>query len=619
MRYILTFIFLICFGIANSTVFYISPSGNNGNAGTIGSPWLTLTYAVAHVSSGDIVHVNAGTYLEAGQVFVGTGISIEGDGVTSILTTSLTASFNGFIAMLSAEGTNGSQHISNVKIDGRSLATPRGIDIEGRSNVSVHDCTISNFKEEGIIFNGAASFTSLPPGIYATGNTFHDNVLTNCSQFSGFGTGCLGVGGQLGMLIYNNTITQLLRSGSFIGWPIKYYNEGWNNGMKIYNNTITKAPFDGNGFDFAIELFNQSGMEIYGNIIQGTLDFNFQTKGSYAYSIYIHDNTVAQPTFNPHTEDGVIIEYGIEGLWVKNNIFRNLSTGVIFYTRQDATIKDIEIEANLFANFGQSSIGGSVGAFIGGFGVGADRYTIDIFHVYNNTFAGLSSNPPGSGIGLGDCNTGFIRNVDIRNNSFQYIVNDVFKVGGSITPTIFNFSYNNTKNITYNSSPTYSNIPTSYTSSPNFSFTPIFVNTIDYALAVGSPFIGAGQNVGYGLDLGYKQFNSVINPIANAGVDQTITLPTNSVTMAGSGTAGTYSIVSHVWTQVSGTTAIITTPTSYTTTITGLGTADTYTFRLIVTDSMGNTDHDDMIVTVTGSQLNKQYLISTKKFVNATQ
>ena len=233
MRYILTTIFLICFGIANAVTVYISTTGNNANAGTIGSPWRTLTYASTHTSSGDIIHVVVGTYLEAGAVAIPVGVSIEGDGVTSVLTSSLTASFTGFIQMTSAEGTNGNQHISNVKIDGRSLATPRGVDINGRSNISIYNCTIVDFKEEGVIFNGRASFDTLPPTIYATGNSFHDNILTNCSMFQGFGRGCLSIGGQIGMLIYNNTITQNLRTPpDQIGWPIKYYSEGYLRGGK---------------------------------------------------------------------------------------------------------------------------------------------------------------------------------------------------------------------------------------------------------------------------------------------------------------------------------------------------------------------------------------------------
>lgn len=87
-------------------------------------------------------------------------------------------------------------------------------------------------------------------------------------------------------------------------------------------------------------------------------------------------------------------------------------------------------------------------------------------------------------------------------------------------------------------------------------------------------------------------------PVSNAGPNQTITLPTSSVTMAGSGTDN-IGISSYLWSKVGGpNTFTITTPSSATTTITGLTTAGTYTFRLTVTDGSGLTNADDMTVTV---------------------
>jgi hypothetical protein len=86
-------------------------------------------------------------------------------------------------------------------------------------------------------------------------------------------------------------------------------------------------------------------------------------------------------------------------------------------------------------------------------------------------------------------------------------------------------------------------------------------------------------------------------PTANAGADQTITLPANSVTLNGSGTDPDGSISSYSWTKVSGGAATITSPSSASTTITGLA-AGPYTFRLTVTDNNGASAIDDVIITV---------------------
>jgi endoglucanase len=88
-----------------------------------------------------------------------------------------------------------------------------------------------------------------------------------------------------------------------------------------------------------------------------------------------------------------------------------------------------------------------------------------------------------------------------------------------------------------------------------------------------------------------------IPPTANAGSDQTITLPTATVTLTGSGSDVDGSITSVLWTQISGAPAIIVSPGSNSTSITGL-VAGTYVFRFTVTDNNGDTGFDLVQVTV---------------------
>ncbi len=87
-------------------------------------------------------------------------------------------------------------------------------------------------------------------------------------------------------------------------------------------------------------------------------------------------------------------------------------------------------------------------------------------------------------------------------------------------------------------------------------------------------------------------------PTANAGADITLTLPTNSATIAGSGNDPGGSIASYSWTQVSGGTATITNGSSPSVTVSNL-TEGVYIFRLTVTDNDGNPASDDVKVTVT--------------------
>ncbi len=86
-------------------------------------------------------------------------------------------------------------------------------------------------------------------------------------------------------------------------------------------------------------------------------------------------------------------------------------------------------------------------------------------------------------------------------------------------------------------------------------------------------------------------------PVSKAGSDATITLPTSSVTLNGSGTDADGSISKYAWTKVSGPAATISSASSASTTVTGL-TEGTYVFRLTVTDNSNATATDDVTVTV---------------------
>ncbi|RYD93794.1 MAG: T9SS type A sorting domain-containing protein, partial [Sphingobacteriales bacterium] len=86
-------------------------------------------------------------------------------------------------------------------------------------------------------------------------------------------------------------------------------------------------------------------------------------------------------------------------------------------------------------------------------------------------------------------------------------------------------------------------------------------------------------------------------PTANAGSTQTITLPTSSVTLNGSGTDSDGSIVSYQWTKTTGGNATITNAAAASTTVTGLA-QGVYTFQLKVTDNAGATATANVAVTV---------------------
>ena len=86
-------------------------------------------------------------------------------------------------------------------------------------------------------------------------------------------------------------------------------------------------------------------------------------------------------------------------------------------------------------------------------------------------------------------------------------------------------------------------------------------------------------------------------PIVNAGNNATITLPTNSYQLQGSGSDPDGTIVTVVWTQVSGGSYTIDNANIFTPTVSNL-TAGTYVFKLTVTDNIGASASKNVTITV---------------------
>ncbi|MGB6221679.1 PKD domain-containing protein [Haloferula sp.] len=87
-------------------------------------------------------------------------------------------------------------------------------------------------------------------------------------------------------------------------------------------------------------------------------------------------------------------------------------------------------------------------------------------------------------------------------------------------------------------------------------------------------------------------------PVANAGADKTVTLPTSSVTLNGSATDDGGTITTYAWTRISGPNTPALAGAS-TTTLTASGLIQgTYVFRLTVTDNDNQTHYDDVNVSV---------------------
>jgi hypothetical protein len=524
--------------------YYIDPAGSNGNNGSSGSPWLTLSYACSHTVSGDIIHVNAGTYTEVTQSVLPVGVSIEGAGATSIIHSHITANYTHTILLQSnSEGTDGNQSISNIKMTG-GLTAYGAIRVEKRKNVTIHHCDFSEFFHDGVMFCGVTYGDDTEPSTYATGNVFRDNVVTDCATYSGSGPsgagrGNLTIGGQQGMLIYNNIINQPDRGAGLTGFCIKYIS-GFFKGVKIYDNTLTRPPYDGETWDFAIELWNcRGGIEIYGNTIEGSVDISGNSSitndaGGYGFAVKIHDNTIGFDTLQSGEQLGIDIERGqTGGFYVYNNLFKNLEVPFIFWQGNTDLVEDIYIYYNKCIGVGRAGANNGNGSYFGT--IDGNDIDYENIHFLNNVIiAGNSGNP---GTGIRAAFPGRATGINVKNNIIQGFNQPVYvaSVGAYGTLNVENniFNDNGSNNILYDTT------PSTLVAQNNLVTAPPFVSSTDLHLTAER----VGIDVGLTLDFE----GSAVTAPPSIGVYEfgglpPESIPVTTVTVTGMGGATTISV-----------------------------------------------------------------------------
>jgi hypothetical protein len=530
MRKLITIVVLIIFGLsvhaADRYVATAANGGSNSNAGTLASPWLTLSYACFHSVSPDIIHVASGPYTESSQCVLAVGVSIIGDGMatTTIIShyaASLTDDTDASIVLLSGSSTNGNQSISGITINGDGLTGTRAIAVNFRNNVEIHHCTIVDFLYSGIYFNGTNYTWYLPmPPTHSTGNSVHDCVITNCSHAAtvpNHDYGHIMMGAQQDFLIYNNTITEadLTRCGDML-------NGEWHKGMKIYNNVFTKPDNVVSNWNFFGEIFFiEGGVEIYNNTFNGiaTLDFVDVRKGSYSFGVKIYGNTFTSASQGPINEHGIqAIDFeergAIQYVYVYNNHFKNTHTGVQFDVIANATYKSDQTGAannsttlyvdhcyvyyNIFENLGNTINNWYPAVVIKPEGLLTNNNVIfDNIYIDNNTMVSGATYKGYAGVLIQGTTT--MTNIYVRNNIIQgFASNGILYAAGLGTPSGTthyiqdNLLYINSSNTVGFDGITVSGINYTPTSGVYSTSNPIFVSTTDFHLQSTSPALNHG-------------------------------------------------------------------------------------------------------------------------------
>lgn len=415
---------------------YVATTGTDApGGGSQAAPWATLGFAATQaITPGTTIRVAAGDYLEPATVHLAPGVCLEGAGPATVIRSSLTAPFVPIIALHSdAEGTLGNQHVSDLTLDGSNLATSWGISVAARSNVSLHGLVIRDFFETGATFAGITNPTGpTAPTVYAIGNSFWGNTVSNSStNDTVYGRGNVQFGGQDGMRVFDNVITQPQRTAGAtgdIGWPLKMANEGHIKNCKVYRNQLLRTPFIGvngqnNNWNFAFEMWNVEGLEVYDNTFEGALDIAWASKGDAAYGLYVHDNVFRRAELNSAIEDGLRLETSERDVIIEDNQFLNLAQGVVFSPHdyqgngEGVDIHRVTIQRNRFEHMG---VAGDVAHSAIRFeNAEADPVvSVQDVRILHNTFIGATD---GASIYMGVAGpsySGTVERVDFINNVF---------------------------------------------------------------------------------------------------------------------------------------------------------------------------------------------------------
>jgi Secretion system C-terminal sorting domain/Right handed beta helix region len=216
MKYNLSIVLLFPLFTFGQNNYYVSPSGNNTNIGSLASPWKTIQYGLNQLAANDILNVLTGTYNEK--------IVIPRNSVTLKNHTGNTPIIDG-MGIIAQNAIIDISNKSNITIDGFEIKNSiqndaQGILVEGTgTNINIKNCKIHDIhfssnpnaavtastNAQGIIVYGTNSTTAIS-NLKITNNQVYDCRL-------GYSEGIAVNGNVDGFEITNNTVYNLTNIG----------------------------------------------------------------------------------------------------------------------------------------------------------------------------------------------------------------------------------------------------------------------------------------------------------------------------------------------------------------------------------------------------------------------
>lgn len=518
MKKLLFILFLFPVFLKAQTTYFIAPfpTGNDvTGVGTEANPWASLYKAsVEAVVSGDIIHVEPGTYSEAQRTELAVGVSIEGENqYTTIINYTYNAgSFsNGAIYAVSATVTDGNQSISYITITGSNYTASRGIYTRYRNNFVIHHCIIRNFDKSGVNAYSEIDWVT-PPATYTTGFEISYSTIENNTESPDNGGECnLRFSGHSGYSIHDNTFTNTTRVA-----PRSIYSSQVKNGS-FYNNTINTRETISGAWLFAMELWNNRGGVLIANntfVGGGTIDIGGHTtqKGIYSYGISIHGNTQILSSLVPYNATptaAITIEcwVSIESVYVYGNHIKNFPWGINITAGQaGATIEDLYIYSNIIENSASSDVSWA------SFGIGLIQQSAGLtrrnINIINNTITG---NQTYSYRGVYISVDGTNDDIKVKNNIIQDFDFGVRLDNNAGTINALELVNNIINDCGTAVSIAAGTTSTNYVNTGQLTTDPLFISATNFHLQDGSPAVQTGVYIGTPYLLDYDGV-SFLNP-----------------------------------------------------------------------------------------------------------
>jgi parallel beta-helix repeat protein len=329
-------------------VYYVSPSGSDGNAGTLASPWRSINTAVANLKAGDTLYVRGGTYVEV------ININVSGTAAAPINITSYPNEFpvidgqnkiptNDWAALVSIGGNY--INMSGFEVKNSFAYYSRGVNISGAHN-TVSKFNVHHIQDNGMLIQGDYNIIEDSK----VWQTCYNNVN---NQRNGWASALTGARGNSATIIPKITSYPILRRNTVFN--------NWGEGLSCYeaDHCIIEDNIAYDNLSVELYLSDATNSLVQRNLVYRTPNpiVPYQNSGGFTLA----DETLVRPSSNNTIINNLVYNTqflafswtippntGLKNVLIANNTLVNTSFNTNSGGNQNITNINTRIINNIF-------------------------------------------------------------------------------------------------------------------------------------------------------------------------------------------------------------------------------------------------------------------------------